>query len=225
MWDPHNKGKFPDHLKAPLKRAGEAAFQHDLLCTVDKEQQDSGYEKYQEKAFVTALCSILPYNRLTLGKLVLKLCYNDYWRWLQANEVEGLRQWKEMLDPEIPGMVQAYEDAVEAHKNATEDAPAELIDELPEAGKKEREPPKKLPFFSPELRELYRQLVENTQEMVDINKKMEEWGQKIEGQSSELNMRRALYNKVSGRAAGSRAKRDCEAARAKLRIPRSPGPS
>lgn len=146
---------------------------------------------------MTALCSILPYNRLTLGKLVLKLCYHDYWRWLQANEVEGLRQWKEMLDPEIPAMVQAYEDAVEAHKNATEDAPQELIDELPEAGKKEREPPKKLPFFSPELRELYRQLVENTQEMVDINKKMEEWGQKIEGQSSELNMRRALYNKVS----------------------------
>lgn len=39
--------------------------------------------------------------------------------------------------------------------------------------------------------------MENTQEMVDINKKMEEWGQKIEGQTSELNMRRALYNKVS----------------------------
>lgn len=199
VWDPHNKGKFPDHLKTPLKRAGEAAFQHDLLCTVDKEAQDTGFDKFQEKAFVTALCSILPYNRLTLGKLVLKLCYHDYWRWLQANETEGLRQWKEILDPEIPAMVQAYEEAVEAHKNATGDAPpAEQVEDLHEGGgKKEREAPKKLPFFSPELRELYRQLVENTQEMVDINKKMEEWGQKIEGQSSELNMRRALYNKVS----------------------------
>lgn len=42
-------------------------MQHELLCIADKDPTDSGYERYQDKWFVTALCSILPYNRLTLG--------------------------------------------------------------------------------------------------------------------------------------------------------------
>lgn len=63
----NNKGKFPEHLKPPLRRAGGAAMQHELLCIADKDPTDSGYERYQDKWFVTALCSILPYNRLTLG--------------------------------------------------------------------------------------------------------------------------------------------------------------
>lgn len=67
VWDLQNKGKFPEHLKGPLQRAGVAAFHHDLLCIPDKETTDSGYERFTEKAFVTALCSVLPYNRLTLG--------------------------------------------------------------------------------------------------------------------------------------------------------------
>lgn len=68
VWDLNNKGKFPEHLKVPLKRAGDAAMQHELLCIADKKDtSDSNYEKYQEKSFVTALCSVLPYNRLTLG--------------------------------------------------------------------------------------------------------------------------------------------------------------
>lgn len=56
---------------------------------------------------------------------------------------------------------------------------------------------KRIPVFTPGMKDIFKQLVENTQEMVDVNKKMEEWHQKIEGQSSELNMRKALYSKVS----------------------------
>jgi hypothetical protein len=37
------------------------------LCTLDKDPTDSNYERYQEKAFVSALTSVLPYNKLTLG--------------------------------------------------------------------------------------------------------------------------------------------------------------
>lgn len=66
-WDLNNKGKFPEHLKTYLQRAGEAAFHYDLLCVVDKEQTDTRYEAFREKAFVLALCSMLPYNKLTLG--------------------------------------------------------------------------------------------------------------------------------------------------------------
>lgn len=60
--------------------------------------------------------------------------------------------------------------------------------------------PKRNPVFNLDMRDIFRQLVENTQEMVDINKKMEEWGQPIKGQSSELNMRKFMYNKVSNEA-------------------------
>lgn len=49
------------------------------------------------------------------------------------------------------------------------------------------------------MKDIFRQLVENTQEEVDVNKKMEEWGQRIEGQASELNMRKFLYLRVSVR--------------------------
>jgi hypothetical protein len=66
-WDPGNKGKFPEHLKQPLQRAGEAAFHYDILCIVDKEPTDTRYEAFKEKAFVLALCGMLPYNKLTLG--------------------------------------------------------------------------------------------------------------------------------------------------------------
>lgn len=66
-WDPNNKGKFPEHLKTPLQRAGEAAFHNDLLCIVDKEPTDTRYEAFKEKSFVQALCGMLPYNKLTLG--------------------------------------------------------------------------------------------------------------------------------------------------------------
>jgi len=55
---------------------------------------------------------------------------------------------------------------------------------------------KKMPAFTQDMKDIFRQLVENTQEQVDINKKMEEWGQRIEGQSSELNMRKFLYTRV-----------------------------
>lgn len=37
------------------------------------------------------------------------MCYPDYWHWLQDLEVEGLRQWKELLDPEIPAMLEAWD--------------------------------------------------------------------------------------------------------------------
>ncbi|WOO82171.1 uncharacterized protein LOC62_04G005672 [Vanrija pseudolonga] len=196
VWDLLNKGKFPEHLKGPLQRAGVAAFHHDLLCIPDKETTDSGYERFSEKAFVTALCSVLPYNRLTLGKLVLKLCYTQYWRWMQMCETEGLRQWKELLDPEIPIMIQQYEQAVAEHASRQEEPElAELMDD--DQNKAKSTDPKRLPTITQEMKDIFRQLVENTQEMVDINKKMEDWGQKFEGQSSELNMRKLLYNKIA----------------------------
>ncbi|KAL1412560.1 hypothetical protein Q8F55_000307 [Vanrija albida] len=194
VWDLNNKGKFPEHLKRPLQRAGVAAFHHDLLCIPDKETTDSGYERFSEKAFVTALCSVLPYNRLTLGKLVLKLCYTEYWKWMQMCEAEGLRQWNELLKPEIPAMLEQYEQAVLEHARQEVSEITELEDDQNKAKSTD---PKKLPTITQEMKDIFRQLVENTQEMVDINKKMEDWGQKFEGQSSELNMRKLLYNKIA----------------------------
>ncbi|CAK9783259.1 unnamed protein product [Cutaneotrichosporon oleaginosum] len=192
-WDPNNKGKFPEHLKAYLQRAGEAAFHYDVFCIVDKEPTDTRYEAFKEKAFVQALCGMLPYNKLTLGKLVLKLCYNEYWKWLQACEEEGLAQWREILEPHIDEMLEEWERQKREHMERQ--GQQELVEDA--AGEKKNEL-KKMPYFAQDqdLKDIFRQLVENTQEMVEINKKMEEWGQPIQGQSSELNMRKILYNKI-----------------------------
>lgn len=169
-WDMNNKGKFPEHLKVPLQHAGEAAFHHDLLCIVDKEQTDTRYDAFKEKAFVLALCGMLPYNKLTLGKLVLKLCYAEYWRWLVACEEEGLAQWKDHLEPHLDQMQEDWEKQRREYQ-AKQEA-EEIIDEG-ERGKQEAL--KRIPYFSQDqdLKDIFRQLVENTQEMVEINKKME----------------------------------------------------
>lgn len=125
---------------------------------------------------------------------MLKLCYNEYWKWLQACEEEGLAQWKEILEPHIDEMLEDWERQKREHQERQEQQ--ELIDDA--AGDKKSDL-KKMPYFAQDqdIKDIFRQLVENTQEMVEINKKMEEWGQPIQGQSSELNMRKILYNKVS----------------------------
>ncbi len=132
---------------------------------------------------------------------MLKLCYNEYWKWLQACEEEGLAQWKEILEPHIDEMLEDWERQKREHQERQEQQ--ELIDDA--AGDKKSDL-KKMPYFAQDqdIKDIFRQLVENTQEMVEINKKMEEWGQPIQGQSSELNMRKILYNKVSSSSPPSR---------------------
>jgi hypothetical protein len=127
-------------------------------------------------------------------------------------EDEGLRQWQVLLEPEIDGMIKAYEADVEKEKELA-NAPSEYNSTLvctssPADIQPDGEPTegtdgdgkkfeaKKIPTFTQEMKDIFRQLVENTQEQVDINKKMEEWSQPIQGQSSELNMRKFLYNRV-----------------------------
>lgn len=137
---------------------------------------------------------------------MLKLCYAEYWRWLQRCEDEGLSQWKEHLEPHLEQMQEDWEKQKREHQAKQDEQ--EIVDD---AEKGKAEPLKRIPYFSQDqdLKDIFRQLVENTQEMVEINKKMEwvcssmkaltsrEWGQPIQGQSSELNMRKILYNKVS----------------------------
>lgn len=138
---------------------------------------------------------------------MLKLCYSEYWKWLQACEEEGLAQWKEVLEPHLDQMQEDWEKAKQEYETRQK--------EEGQAGDEPGEKPaknelKKMPYFAQDqdIKDIFRQLVENTQEMVEINKKMEwvcssetladgrEWGQPIQGQSSELNMRKLLYNKV-----------------------------
>lgn len=101
-------------------------------------------------------------------------------------------------------MLQEWAKAKEEHEAKQEEP--EIVDSEDKETKTKSDGPKRNPVFTPDMRDIFRQLVENTQEMVDVNKKLEcvtgdradrrEWGQPIKGQSSELNMRKFLYNRV-----------------------------
>lgn len=57
---------------------------------------------------------------------MLKLVYDEYWKWLQAKEKEGLKQWKDLLEPEIPAMVEQYEQELAKHEVASLNEPMEV---------------------------------------------------------------------------------------------------
>ncbi|RXK39697.1 hypothetical protein M231_03052 [Tremella mesenterica] len=184
-WDVASKGKFPEHLKEPLRLAGQAAFRHNMFN-----------DREDDKPFFLALPSLLPYNNFTLTKLVVRLCHEEYWNFLQECEKTGLEQLQTMVDEEKGIWVmkfeesrQMYETAVKEYDekqtgvvnneheqnsstipsfhNGDEDVPAG-------PGERPREPTKKF-SWTPDMRTVLDQLLDNMQDMLDLNKRLAEW--------------------------------------------------
>lgn len=49
-------------------------------------------------------------------KLSIKLCHDDFRRWLEEREKTGLEQFKQLADAVKDGWIQKYEAAEEAYK-------------------------------------------------------------------------------------------------------------
>ncbi|ORY34637.1 hypothetical protein BCR39DRAFT_513729 [Naematelia encephala] len=221
-WNLASKNKFPDELRPPLRRVGEAAYHHDLFGS----REDS-------PGFYASLTCCLPYNTFTLTKLVTKLCYNGYWDWLRECEDAGIELMSEVLAKIIPERVKAYDDAYAAWQEAvkaydaqhpsseepnghattapadqpastTIDAPIEVNDddEQPTANGdgRPKEPVKRF-TWTQEIRDILAQLSDNMNEMNELNKRAREW--KISGSHaedkdfSERALRDRLYKRIS----------------------------
>ncbi|WVR07923.1 hypothetical protein IAU60_004966 [Kwoniella sp. DSM 27419] len=215
-WSTNVKGKFPDHLRAYLQAAGRAAYEHELFGLADREGVD--------KSFFHALPSALPYNEFTLRKLVTKLCFHGYWQWLQDCEEEGINQLKEMVDKDKDEVLAKYNEAHklwesevqswdEQHPQTESSGPASgqalgeamTIDALvhPSGPKvddvRPPEPPRRF-VWTPDMRDVFAQLLENMQDIVDLKKKADDWNiqsVKTGKEWSEQAVKIRLYKKIN----------------------------
>lgn len=209
-WDHANRSKFPEHLKPSLKRASTIAYQHDVFDVFDHTSEDKG--------FAICLQSVYPYNVFTLRKLVTKLIYEGYLKWLQDCEDEGIRQFKEEIDKDSAMWIEKYETSKrdwevevaawdEKHPFGSHISPP-LIDVTDPSSSAQPAPkpedirppePQRRFVWTSEMRDIFWQLIENLRVTTELIKKGADWhaaGAKNGKEWTEQGLKSRLYKKI-----------------------------
>ncbi|KAI9638819.1 uncharacterized protein MKK02DRAFT_41845 [Dioszegia hungarica] len=198
-WDLKDKGKFPDHLRPFLRECGRAAFQTGMFKVAAESDPTV-------PNFFMALRSVLPYNGFTLTKQKLtgKMCYEDYWEFLEACEKAGLGQLRQLIKGVIGEWEKKYEDDKlefeEAKRKWDEEHPLDGSSAPPEANgtamaaepsndhadEPENAPAAAVPHgppkeptknfkWTPEMQFVFAQLLDNLGDMLELNTRGKDW--------------------------------------------------
>ncbi|KAK8849787.1 hypothetical protein IAR55_005123 [Kwoniella newhampshirensis] len=227
-WATTNKGKFPEHLKPELQHTGEIAYQHSMFGLSDREGVDKAfllslpsvlpYNEFTLKKLVTKLC-FLGYLQwmqdceeegLRQFRQMVDKDRDDVLEKYEASHKvweEEVKQWDEKnphsVSNGVATSVAGDSDTMNVDPFASGDgaplpqATPALTPKLNDA--RPVEPVRRFVWTS-DMREVFSQLLDNLQDMVDLIKKAQEWGipsAKPGMQSSEQTMKIRLYKKIN----------------------------
>ncbi|WWD20419.1 hypothetical protein CI109_104895 [Kwoniella shandongensis] len=222
-WTTTNKGKFPEHLRPALQHAGEAAYQHGMFGLSDREGVDKAfllslpsvlpYNEFTLKKLVTKLCYLGYFQWMQDCeeeglRQFRQMIAKDEKEVIEKHEAshkaweEEVKEWDEK-HPNVNGAGATDVADGEAMHVDVDNAPLGIHhtpSNTPKPNDTRPIEPVSRFIWTPDMREVFGQLLDNLADMVDLIKKSQDWsipGAKAGKEWSEQAMKIRLYKKIN----------------------------